>query len=379
MKYWLLGLGVSLLLVLYGLGAGWNGELWTSAEVTKGPRPSGQPVTSEPQILFGDLHVHTGYSLDANLFNSSLIKNIGVVTPADACDFARYCSALDFWSINDHAEGLSPRVWQDTLNAVRECNARAGDPDNPDVVAFPGWEWSHRGDTPEEHYGHKNVVFRRWGPGEVPTRPIASTERYGLEQIPTVMKSVLSLTGGVEAMSGFNALTHETRQVPICPDDVAADQLPSDCREVALTPDVLYRKLDEWGFDSLVIPHGLAWEATNPAQADFKLQMDRHDQRYQKLLEVYSGHGNSEVFEDFARVGVDNEGNLFCPQSTEKFVPCCQVAEQLVRAECEREDERACDEDVAQAVSVFLEKGDKAGRRSLSRFPASQWQGCGQL
>src|SRR5206468_3030550 len=81
------------------------------------------------------------------------------VPPADACDFARFCSALDFWSINDHAEGVSPRHWQETKESIRQCNAVAGDPRYPDLVSFLGWEWTQVGVTPADHYGHKNVVF----------------------------------------------------------------------------------------------------------------------------------------------------------------------------------------------------------------------------
>ena len=44
-----------------------------------------------------------------------------------------------------------------------------------------------------------------------------------------------------------------------------------------------------WGFDALVIPHGLAWGTTNPLTADFRDQLDEYEQRYEKLLEVYSG------------------------------------------------------------------------------------------
>ena len=144
------GLLAILLLILvsltwfYILGKGWLGDTWHSAEVTPGPRPPANAVVEQtPQILFGDLHSHTNYSLDAYLFSSNVVKGGGVMTPADACDFARYCSALDFWSINDHAESLTPRVWEDTVAAIRDCNAMAGSIENPDMVSFLGWEWSN--------------------------------------------------------------------------------------------------------------------------------------------------------------------------------------------------------------------------------------------
>ena len=97
--------------------------------------------------------------------------------PADACDFARFCSNLDFWSINDHAESLTPGDWEETKRTVRQCNAVAGDPTNPDLVTFLGWEWTQIGETPENHYGHKNVILRDIEDDVVPTRPIASRLR----------------------------------------------------------------------------------------------------------------------------------------------------------------------------------------------------------
>src|SRR5262245_16770379 len=78
--------------------------------------------TAPKQILFGDLHVHTTFSADAFVRSLPMLQGEGAHPPADACDFARFCSALDFWSINDHAEAISPQHWRETKQSIRECN-----------------------------------------------------------------------------------------------------------------------------------------------------------------------------------------------------------------------------------------------------------------
>ena len=395
-----LGLLLALCLAIawfYIVGKGWLGSDWHSAAVTSGPRPilpslTGSPEQTPPeqratkarndtpQIVFGDLHSHTNYSTDAYVFNTKFMKGGGIVTPADACDFARYCSALDFWSINDHAEGLTPRVWTDTVNAIRECNAAAGDPENPDVVSFVGWEWSNKEiDDVASHYGHKNVIFRTWEEGLTPTRPIAAFSSHRITKYPPLLYGLLSLTDGVSDAAGLGRYFSESRNTPVCPDGVSADKLPTDCREVALTPRDLYRKLDEWGFDSMVIPHGLAFGSTNPLTADFRDQMAQYEQRYQNLLEVYSGHGNSEVFDDFQRIGTTDAGVSYCPEATEDFIPCCQQAGVITRARCSDPASTECAQQVEQAVSDFVAKGSPKGRKLIANATLNDWAGCGQL
>ena len=224
---------LSLCALFYVVGKGWLGEPLDSQPVVKGPRPAATSYgdvhlpQNDSQVLFGDLHVHTNHSIDAYVFNTALVKGGGVVTPADACDFARYCSALDFWSINDHAEGLTPRVWSETVNAIRECNAQAGDSADPDMVSFVGWEWSNsnKDDVPS-HYGHKNVIFRTWEPGQTPARPIAAKEQYGMtRKVPPVVVGILSLFEGVFDASDFGWYIEESKSTPLCPENVPADQV----------------------------------------------------------------------------------------------------------------------------------------------------------
>ena len=163
------------LALLHFLGSGVLGEVWTAGTPTNATVPSqvteSRAVTQAEaartagvreakQILFGDLHVHSTFSTDAFMMSLPTSGGDGARPVSDACDFARMCSSLDFWSINDHALAISPRRWQETVRAIRECNEVAGDVENPDVAAFLGWEWTQVGTTPENHYGHKNVILR---------------------------------------------------------------------------------------------------------------------------------------------------------------------------------------------------------------------------
>ena len=66
-----------LFLWLHALGSGWlGGEAPSLRTVADGPRAASGSNVVAPLILFGDLHTHTNFSLDAYLFNTELI-NLG--------------------------------------------------------------------------------------------------------------------------------------------------------------------------------------------------------------------------------------------------------------------------------------------------------------
>jgi hypothetical protein len=399
MKRWL-GVGLLALLVLGAAGLfviqlDWLGRPEVDGEISDGPRPrevieagiASQAATrrslradTSKQVLFGDFHVHTTFSFDAFLMNLPMTGGSGTRPPADACDFARYCSALDFWSINDHAENLTADLWQETVDSVRRCNEVAGDPVNPDLVTYLGWEWSHIGSTPESHYGHKNVVLRDTDEGAIPTRPIGSLDpEAGIQFGPS-----LGMRLGLAALNGrrgldFVRLLASVSDAPRCPSDVPVRELPPDCLESATTPEALFGKLDDWGFASLVIPHGTAWGLYTPAGSDWRKQLPGHDPKRQTLVEIYSGHGNSEQLPEWRAVEVAADGSLHCPAPSHGYLPSCWRAGELIEARCLEVGESAevCAARAQTARANYV-AAQQAGWKTLPGFEAGDWVNAGQ-
>jgi hypothetical protein len=333
------------------------------------------------QVLFGDFHVHTTFSFDSFLMNLPMSGGVGTRPPADACDFARYCSALDFWSINDHAENLTPHLWSETVEAVRQCNEIAGDPANPDLVTYLGWEWSQIGTTPENHYGHKNVILLGTEDDEIPTRAI-SARTQATQRI--LAGTSLGLVYGLISKNGsrgidFARLGVKVGNTPKCPDGIPVRDIDDDCLESTVTPEGLFEKLDDWGFESLVIPHGTAWGLYTPAGSDWRKQLAGHDPNRQKLVEIYSGHGNSERLPRWREVERALDGSYTCPEPILGYLPSCWRAGELIEARCLEvgEDSAECSRRAVVARQNYI-NAYQAGWKTLPGFEANDWLNAGQ-
>jgi hypothetical protein len=343
----------------------------------------GQADEPYRQILFGDLHVHTTFSPDAFIMSVPLTGGSGLRPPADACDFARYCASLDFWSINDHAEGITPRRWAETRESIRECNAVAGDPSHPDMVAFLGWEWSQVNTDPGKHYGHKNVIFLDTEDDRVPARSIAAPRKQ-LATAPMgrgaqLMMALMDFENR-DFYLGIQQYYEEVADTPICPGGVDTRELPGDCLEIAEAPRELFAKLDQWGFDSLVIPHGNSWGMNTPASTSFNKQLNRtqHDPQRQVLFEVYSGHGNSEEYRDWRATLRGADGELYCPEPANGYLPCCWRAGEIVRERCDLEGtpSEECEQRAIEARQNFVDAGN-SGHLTIPGQQVTDWLDCG--
>jgi len=297
----------------------------------------------DKQILFGDLHVHSTFSFDAFSISLPMVQGEGAHPPADACDFARFCSGLDFWSINDHAEGLTARQWRETREMVRACNDAAGDPASPDLVTLLGWEWTQIGSTPENHYGHKNVVLFETDDARVPSRPIASRDQLfpGQKNPYTPMMRLFMIAmaagdGGRQPYHDFARFLQERVESPVCDDDALPSEWPADCRESASTPGELYRRMDAMGEPYMVIPHGNTWGFYTPPGTTWDKQLAAHSEpeRHEPLIEVFSGHGNIEQVRPWRAVERSETGEIVCPRPSEGYTPECWRAGEIIAARC---------------------------------------------
>jgi Protein of unknown function (DUF3604) len=350
------------------------------AERDRAAAPAGRAAK---QILFGDLHVHTTFSADAFIASLPMLQGEGAHPPADACDFARFCSALDFWSINDHAENITPDHWRETKEAIRQCNAVAGDAKNPDVVAFLGWEWTQVGRTPKDHYGHKNVIVRETAEDRVPKRPISalSPQLVGaLRNRPPFWQRIqfpLNDWANRQRYFDFEQFQSEMRAVPMCAEGVDTRELPADCHEKADTPQELFEKLAQWGFDAIVIPHGTTWGLYTPPGTTFDKQLVAAQQpEKQWLFEVYSGHGNSEEYRAWSAVQHDANGNDVCPAPAKDYEPCCWRAGEIIRSRCGDAAPEECEQRVREARQNYVDAG-VLGRQTVPGTSVADWKDCG--
>ncbi len=383
-----------------GVVLGWYGELHGPGELTHQTIPA-EVVASRAsaeaaaaaavgggtgkQILFGDLHVHTTYSTDAFLWTLPVMGGEGAHPLADACDFARFCSSLDFWSINDHSEAITPRKWRETKDTIRECNAIAGTAGDPDVIAFLGWEWTQVGQTADKHYGHKNVVLRHLEDDRVPARVIDSGgfAKATLGNIPLGMRvgPVLYDFAGRQRYYDFDAFAREVAETPPCPKGVDTKELPPDCSESAETPGELFEKLSQWGHESIVIPHGTTWGFYTPPDSswDKQLTLKQHDPSRQTLIEVFSGHGNSEEFRAWTPLATGPDGKPTCPEPSRNYLPSCWRAGEIMRQRCVNAGSSAevC-EDVARRTRELYAATGQAGKMVVPGETGADWLDAGQ-
>lgn len=339
-------------------------------------------VEPDKQILFGDLHVHTTFSPDAFITGLPLMGGQGAKPPADACDFARHCSSLDFWGISDHAEGITPRRWQETKESVRQCNAVAGSSENPDMVTYLGWEWSQVALTAEKHYGHKNVFFEDTAEDQVPKRSIAAPRKL-LGVVPMGKAAQLALAfkdwDNRQYYFDVDKYYSEISETAVCEKGVPSTELPDSCLETAATPEELFTKLDDWGFEALVIPHGNTWGLATPPETSWDKQLTNSQQNpnYQKLIEVYSGHGSADEYEEIAPFLRDEQGEKYCPEPKPGYTACCWRAGEIIEQRCEDPLSERCQANIVEARENYLNAGI-SGHLTVPGARVEDWLNCGQ-
>lgn len=343
-----------------------------------------QSQVGPKQILFGDLHVHSTYSVDAFVMNLPLMSGEGARPLSEACDFARYCSGLDFWATTEHAESMTPRIWSQVKEQMRACDAALGADNRPETIVFTGFEWTQLATDPRNQYGHKNVIFKYLEDDRLPKRPIAMGA-FPVQSGPgkidpaalAYLGALLDLTRALP-YAELSSTLQDLQRMKICPAGVDTRKLPVDCQEVAPDAATLFEKLAQWGYEVLVIPHGTAWGLHVPIFSDWATQLDAraHRPEYQRLFEVYSGHGASEQWKPFVEHRVV-EGKNVCPEPSPGYEPCCWRAGEIVRNRCSDPGSAACEEKVQMAREKFMAAGLQ-GFRTVPDTSAEDWLACGQ-
>ncbi len=284
-----------------------------------------QPLNPNKNLYFGDLHVHTAWSFDANLGGNR-------IEPDDAYRFAQgkklelmsgevvqLSAPLDFVAITDHAESFGlfegcadPAITEEQAEFCEQF-------ENPSVSVFfqlrrqatkrPPVRMSFCGDDGSFCINHGKTTWKKTQEAaDKANNPGVFTSFYGYEYSPTWPK------GG----STHRNIIFRTRQVP----------------ETVVSAFDAATALDLWatleasctdGCEFLTIPHNLnryygkAFARVDEDGGDYTLKDWRRRDRYEPVVEMYQTKGNSECA---LGVGTTDEECTF-----EQFFPTCQDGE----------------------------------------------------
>ena len=340
---------------------------------------------SDTQILFGDTHVHSTHSLDAFLWSLPNSQGDGPHLMADACDYARFCSAIDFWVMTDHAEGSTPRKWGETIKAVQNCNKVNQNKNLKDTISFVGYEWTQISPDIDEHYGHKNVLFLETDNDLLPGIPYgaagyASDGFRDNDNLPTVKQNMVASSvvdfSNRQRYADFISFVEEVLAHPDCD---MSDPDPRNCYRSVRSPKELFEVLDDVKSDSIVIPHGNTWGYYTPAESNWDKQLsDQHDPNRQISIEVFSGHGNSEEYRPWSATKTENSVAI-CPPPSKNYLPSCWRAGEIVLERCLAEglEESLCLEKSELAKKNYIDGGN-FGHWALSSVEPEEWLNSGQ-
>jgi len=231
------------------------------------------------------------------------------------------------------------------------------------------------GSTPDNHFGHKNVILRDLADGLIPTRPIAAAPPPGVPSVFNIgQTSRLTLGLGAFALERGHDMMRQLSEISRmerCPLGIPVRDLPIDCNEAVATPGELFAKLDEWGHAATVIPHGTVWGMYTPPGSSWAKQLSSglHDPNRQRLVEIYSGHGNAEEYRPWVAAETLADGTRRCPPPSPGYTPSCWQAGEIIRGRClstdaegsARLDPVECDARAAEARRNFVDADRNAG------------------
>ncbi len=342
-------------------------------------------VKQTKHILFGDTHVHTTYSADAFQGSLPLMHGAnGAYPPAAACDYARFVSQLDFYFLTDHAESYTPDKWRDQVESIRQC-AQVSGTENPDLIPFIGFEWTQVGFTANDHYGHHNVLFKNIEEGAIPSRPIAaagiSTRALRSKQGRINKLIYLLDPNNISYYAAYNDFNSEMQETLKCKEDIHSQKQMKECFDTAKDPGELYQKLDEWGFDTMVIPHGTAWGSYTPPGASWEHQLvaKNHDPDKGRLIEIYSGHGTSEKYKNWQARIINKDGTVTCPAPQKDYLPACWQAGEIIRKRClNNESIQECENRAQASRQLFVNDDTIAAWWTVPGTTEADWLDAAQ-